>query len=124
MHKGKYAITCKLKYVEIFTRYSVPNMQEICTNMCIISPKYAQICILFADIFVICLNMHEGKYAIICIFKYAEICTKYSAICSTKYAGICTNKQKRNMQYMCIISINMQNIAKQNMHIYARIPYA
>ena len=47
--------------------------------------------------------MHEGKYAIICRFKYAEICTKYAAICSTKYAGIYTNKQIRNMQYMCII---------------------
>ena len=49
MHKGKYAITCKLKYVEICTKYAVPNMQEICTNMhmrnmqymCIISLKYA-----------------------------------------------------------------------------------
>ena len=49
--------------------------------------------------------MHVGKYAIMCRFKYAEICTKYAAICGTKYAGIFTNKQIRNMQYMCIISI-------------------
>ena len=72
--------------------------------------------------------MHEGKYAIICIFKYAEICTKYAAICSTKYAGICTNKQTRNMQYMCIISINMQKICKNKisiyMHIYHKQKYA
>ena len=52
MHKGKYAIACKLKYAEIGTKYAVRNMQEICTNMhirnvdymqymCIISLKYA-----------------------------------------------------------------------------------
>ena len=58
---------------------------------------------LYADICVICLNMHEGKYTIICSFKYAKICTKYATICSTKYAGICTNKQIKNMQYMLII---------------------
>ena len=72
--------------------------------------------------------MHEGKYAIICIFKYAEICTKYAAMCSTRYAGICTNKQTRNMKYMCITSINMQKFGKtkygHNGHIYAKIPYA
>ena len=49
--------------------------------------------------------MHVGKYAIMCRFKHAEICTKYAAICCTKYAGIFTNKQIRNMKYMCIISI-------------------
>ena len=80
--------------------------------------------------------MHEGKYAIICIFKYSEICTKYAAMCGTIYAGKCTNKQTRNMQYMCIISINMEKYAKtkyahvckkyhmhkyeQNMHKYAK----
>ena len=32
MHKGKYAIICKLKYAEICTKYAVPNMQEIYTN--------------------------------------------------------------------------------------------
>ena len=32
MHKGKYAITCKLKYAEICTKYAVSNMQEICTK--------------------------------------------------------------------------------------------
>ena len=46
---------------------------------------------------VICLNIHEGKYAIICRFKYAEICMKYAAMCSTKYAGIYTNMQIRNI---------------------------
>ena len=35
----------------------------------------------------------------------------YAAICSTKYAGICTNKQIGNMQYMCIIGINMLKYA-------------
>ena len=53
----------------------------------------------------------NNKYAIICRFKYAEICRKYAAICSTKYAGICTKKQIRNMQYMCIISIKMLKYA-------------
>ena len=33
MHKGKYAIICILKNVEICTKYAVPKMQEICTNM-------------------------------------------------------------------------------------------
>ena len=47
--------------------------------------------------------------------NFPEICMKYAAICHTKYAEICTNKQIRNMQYMCIISINM--------HIYAKIKY-
>ena len=69
---------------------------------------------------VICLNMHEGNYAIICRFKFAEICTKYAAISSTKYA----NKHVRNMQYMCIKRIICCNVQKQNMHIYAKLPYA
>ena len=56
--------------------------------------------------------MHEGKYAIICIFKYSEICTKYAAMCGTIYAGKCTNKQTRNMQYMCIITINKHKYEK------------
>ena len=99
---------CSTKYARNMHKYAyekyaiyVHNKPKICINMH-----------LYADICVICLNMHEGKYAIICIFKYAEICTKYAAICSTKYAGICTNKQTRNMQYMCIISINMLKYAK------------
>ena len=72
------------------------------------------------------LKLHDGKYDIILIFKYAEICTKYAAIRSTKYAGICTNKQTRNM-HICIhknticinmhkICINMQNQICINMH--------
>ena len=55
MHKGKYAIICKLKYAEICTKCAVPNMQKMCTDttsmhmrnmqyVCIISPKYAFIC--------------------------------------------------------------------------------
>ena len=99
---------CSIKYARNMHKYAyekyaiyVHNKPKICINMH-----------LYADICVICLNMHEGKYAIICIFKYAEICTKYAAICSTKYAGICTNKKKRNTQYMCIISINMLKYAK------------
>ena len=94
--------------------------------------------------------MYEGKYAIMCRFKYAEICTKYAAICGTKYAGTCTNKQNRNMQYMCTLhnehnmlkyaktkcthiyknyhlhkyALNMHKYAKQNMHKYAFSKYA
>ena len=43
---------------------------------------------------VICLNMHEGKYAIICIFTYAEIFTKYAMLCSNMQYKICRNMHK------------------------------
>ena len=74
----------------------------------------------------ICLYRLQGKFAIMCRFKYAEICMKYAAICSTKYAGICKNKQKRNMQYMCIIS-SYAKICKNKIctyMIYTKISYA
>ena len=92
---------CRTKYA----RHMHKNAYEKYAIYVHNKPKIFIICILYADICVICLNMHEGKYAIICIFKYA-------GICRIKYAGICTNKQIRNMQYMCIISINMLKYAK------------
>ena len=53
--------------------------------------------------------------------KYAR---NMHEICSTKYAGICTNKQTRNMQYMCITSINMHKYASIKYAHICKIPYA
>ena len=40
--------------------------------------------------------MHNGKFAMICKFKYAEICTKYATICSTKFArNMCKYANKK-----------------------------
>ena len=131
----------------------MPLYAEICTKYARNSHKYAnekyaiyehnkpKICIMYADICVICLNMYESKYAVICRFKYAEIC-------STKYAGICTNQQIGNMQYICVhnkhkfakicktkictymqkyhmhkYAQNIHKYAKQNMHKYAFSKY-
>ena len=43
--------------------------------------KQAEICVLYAQISIICLNMHKDKYAILCKFKYAFIFTKYVQTC-------------------------------------------
>ena len=58
-------------------------MQEICTDDA--NEKYAiyvhnkpKTCInihLYAEIYVICLNIYKGKYALICKLKYSGICT-------------------------------------------------
>ena len=87
----------------------VRNMQYkrcrgICTNMQMRYMQYMSmisqnmsiynICILYADIFVICLNMYRGKYALICKLKNVEICMKYAAICSTNYYQICRKCQE------------------------------
>ena len=76
----------------------------ICTNMqmrymqymCMISQNMSiyNKCIVYADIFVICLNMYKGKYALICKLKNVEICMKYAAICSTNYYQICRKCQE------------------------------
>ena len=44
----------------------------------------------------LCFKMHNGKFAMICKFKYAEICTKYATICSTKFArNMCKYANKK-----------------------------
>ena len=58
------------------------------------------------------LNMHKGKYAIICKFKYAEICTKYA---EPNMQEICTNMQIMNEKYAIYVHI------AQNMHKYTII---
>ena len=67
----------------------------------------------------ISLNMHEGKYAIICKLKleYAEICTKYAVPICKKYTQIC---KKKNMQYMCKIS----NMHKSAFYVQICVLYA
>ena len=82
--------------------------------------KYAIICkFKYAEI---CRNMHKDKYAIISKFKYAEICTKYhdAKICSDpisissmhSYAFICT-------KYAKICKICRHEIYMQHMQKYA-----
>ena len=58
MHKGKYAITCKLKYAEICTKYAVSNMQEICTKMHMRNMQY------------MCIISHNMLYTGIVIYKH------------------------------------------------------
>ena len=55
MNKGKYAI-CRSKYAEICTKYAVPKMQEIYTNMHMQMKNMQYVCKIS--------NMH--KYEFIC----------------------------------------------------------
>ena len=58
---------------------------------------------------VICLNLHNSKYTIICKLKYPQNMQQYAVPNMQK---ICTNTQIRNIQNICIIS-------PKNMHKYA-----
>ena len=57
--------------------------------------------------------------------KYAQNMQQYAV---PNLQEICANMQIRNMQYMCITSLNMLKCAKQKYAhyqlIYANIPYA
>ena len=97
------------------------------------------------------MSIQKGKYAIICRFKYAEICMKYAAICTImqyticrnmhkqankryaiyvhnkhKYAKICKNKICTYTQkyHMHKYAQNMHKYANPNMHKYAFSKYA
>ena len=60
--------------------------------------KYAfsRICINMHFMCIICLNMHNGKYTILCKLKYAQNMQQYAV---PNMQEICTNTQN-----MCIIS--------------------
>ena len=76
----------------------------------------------------ICSKMHNSKFAMICKFTYAEICTKYATICSTKFARNMCKYANKKYAIHGIRSLNMLKCAKQKYAhyqlIYANIPYA
>ena len=63
------------KYAQNMHKYAEPNIRKYAFS------KYTYMCVLYAQICIICWNMHKYKYAIIYKFKYSEICTKYAQIC-------------------------------------------
>ena len=81
-------------------KYAKPNMHKYAFS------KHALICVLYAQICIICWNMHKDKYAFLCKFKYAKICTKYAKTSSDPIGS----QEYFFYAFICI-----------HMHLYAKI---
>ena len=68
-NKTKYANIICMNMQTICTKYAKPNMHKHALS------KYAFIGMLYANVCIISLNMHQVKYTIMCKFKYEKICT-------------------------------------------------
>ena len=93
-------------------QYAKPDMNKYefkFSKICINMHQYA----LYAYLCIRCLNMHKGKYVIMCKLKYVQICKKVQ--CPQKYVSFVhlfeKNMQKyaRNvsMKFICKIYKNM-----------------